>query len=36
MWFDEFLNPERIQEQLVCGPEGRQVTFEPISTSCNG
>ncbi|KPK13149.1 MAG: hypothetical protein AMJ56_03160 [Anaerolineae bacterium SG8_19] len=24
-WFNQFLDPERIQERTVCGPEGQQI-----------
>ena len=24
-WFSEFLDPARIQERIVCGPEGQQL-----------
>jgi len=27
-WFAEFLDPARIQERIVCGPEGQQVLAE--------
>ena len=36
IWFGEFLDPARIQERPVCGPEGQQATFEPVLTICNG
>ncbi len=29
-WFNEFLDPSRVQERAVlCGPEGRQVVVDP-------
>lgn len=34
-WFGEFLDPARIQERIVCGPEGQQTlaeaSFVPLS-----
>jgi ArsR family transcriptional regulator len=30
-WFSQFLDPQRIQERVVCGPEGQLVGLEQIS-----
>lgn len=30
-WFSHFLDPQRIQERVVCGPEGQLVGLEQIS-----
>jgi DNA-binding MarR family transcriptional regulator len=32
-WFTHFLDPSRIQERTVCGPEGRLITPEQIASS---
>jgi hypothetical protein len=32
-WFTHFLDPSRIQERTVCGPEGQLVTPEQIASS---
>lgn len=32
-WFTQFLNPARIQERPVCGPEGQLITLEQIASS---
>jgi DNA-binding transcriptional ArsR family regulator len=32
-WFNHFLDPARIQENAVCGPEGQFVASEKISVS---
>ena len=29
-WFHEFLNPARIQERTLCGPEGQLVTLDQV------
>ena len=32
-WFDQFLDPARVQERAVlCGPEGQQAAVEPSSS----
>ena len=33
-WFAEFLDPARIQERILCGPEGQQMAAEPSLVSC--
>jgi ArsR family transcriptional regulator len=30
-WFNQFLDPSRIQERIVCGPEGQVVSLEQVS-----
>jgi len=30
-WFHEFLNPARIQERTLCGPEGQLVTLDQVA-----
>jgi len=30
-WFQEFLNPARIQERMLCGPEGQLVTLDQVA-----
>lgn len=32
-WFNRFLDPARIQERQVCGPEGQLVTPEQVTIS---
>jgi ArsR family transcriptional regulator len=32
-WFNQFLDPTRIQERTVCGPEGQFITPEQITAS---
>jgi ArsR family transcriptional regulator len=32
-WFSEFLDPARIQERIVCGPEGQLIKIDPITES---
>lgn len=32
-WFHAFLDPSRIRERVVCGPEGQLVNLERISVS---
>lgn len=32
-WFQEFLDPARIQERVLCGPEGRCVDKEEVSAA---
>lgn len=32
-WFSTFLDPARIRERVVCGPEGQVVDFEQINVS---
>jgi ArsR family transcriptional regulator, arsenate/arsenite/antimonite-responsive transcriptional repressor len=32
-WFSNFLDPARIRERAVCGPEGQMVDVEQISVS---
>ncbi len=32
-WFNHFLDPARIQERTVCGPEGQLVSPDQITTS---
>lgn len=32
-WFNHFLDPSRLQERTVCGPEGQLVTPEQITVS---
>ncbi|MFO7684370.1 MAG: metalloregulator ArsR/SmtB family transcription factor [Chloroflexota bacterium] len=29
-WFTQFLDPSRIQERQVCGPEGQLITVEKV------
>ena len=33
-WFAEFLDPARIQERALCGPEGQQTAAESSLVSC--
>jgi ArsR family transcriptional regulator len=32
-WFNQFLDPSRIQERTVCGPEGQLITLDLITAS---
>ncbi len=32
-WFNHFLDPARIQERTVCGPEGQLISSEQITVS---
>ncbi|MBK8904304.1 MAG: winged helix-turn-helix transcriptional regulator [Anaerolineaceae bacterium] len=32
-WFNHFLNPARIQERIVCGPEGQLIPSDLIALS---
>lgn len=32
-WFNRFLDPARIQERSVCGPEGQLISSEQITVS---
>jgi ArsR family transcriptional regulator len=34
-WFAEFLDPARIRERVVCGPEGQVVELDHISVSAD-
>lgn len=33
-WFGHFLDPSRIKQRALCGPEGQQVTTEPTLATC--
>lgn len=34
-WFSQFLDPARIQERIVCGPEGQMIRLDQVSMSPN-
>jgi ArsR family transcriptional regulator len=34
-WFSRFLNPQRIQDRIVCGPEGQQLLAESSFVKLN-
>jgi ArsR family transcriptional regulator len=31
IWFKQFLDPSRIQERMLCGPEGQLITLDQVS-----
>lgn len=35
-WFNQFLDPQRIQERIVCGPEGQQMFAKSSYVALDG
>ena len=33
-WFTDFLNPARLQERPLCGPEGQELAVEGVLAAC--